>query len=230
MVKGLWAKGHRLIPSRFPPVELYERILDPQDLEAAYQLEALTNPRLLEQAGKLSLLAPADRVSGEGSSPIMAAFTHIGAPSRFTDGSFGVYYAGNSLEVAIAETVFHKERFLLATNEPDTRLTMREYISQTVLPLEDIRHREDLHSPDISTYNQTQEFALALKKNGSNGLRYNSVRYPGGECIACFKPKAIKVPVIQGAHIEYFYNAAKKQITHSAKLSEITGIKRFIDQ
>lgn len=225
-IKRNWTKGHRLIPSQFPPVDLYERILEPRDLEAAFQLEALTNPRLLEQAGKLSLLAPEDRVSGEGSSPIMAAFTHIGAPSRFTDGSFGVYYAGNSLDVAIAETVFHKERFLLATNEPDTRLTMREYISQTLLPLDDVRQRDDLHSPDIGSYKYTQEFALALRKRGSNGLRYNSVRLPGGECIACFKPKAIRVPVIQGAHIEYFYNATQKHITHWAKLAEITVIKR----
>jgi hypothetical protein len=221
-----WTKGHRLIPSRFPPVELYERILDPHDLEAAYQLEALTNPRLLEQAGKLALIAPEDRVCGEGSSAIMAAFTHTGSSSRFTDGTYGVYYAGNSLDVAIAETVFHKERFLRNTQEPDTRLAMREYISETVLPLEDIRDQNDLHFPDINTYAFTQEFAIARKKAGSNGLLYKSVRYPGGECIACFKPKVLKVPVIQGAHIEYFYNAAQKQITHSARLSEIATIKR----
>jgi hypothetical protein len=224
--KRPWTKGHRLIPSQFPPVELYERILDPQDLETAYQIEALTNPRLLEQAGKLTLIAPGDRVSGEGSSVIMAAFTHIGSPSRFTDGSYGVYYAGNSLEVAIAETVFHKERFLSSTQEPDTRLTMREYISQTVLPLDDIRNRDEFHSPDVSSYAKTQAFAVALKKTGSNGLLFRSVRYHGRECIACFKPTALKVPVIQGAHIEYFYNSTQQRITHSAKLSEITSIIR----
>lgn len=224
--KRPWTKGHRLIPSQFPPVELYERILDPQDLDAAYQLEALTNPRLLEQAGKLSLIAPGDRVSGEGSSVIMAAFTHIGSPSRFTDGSYGVYYAGSSLAVAIAETVFHKERFLSSTKEPDTRLTMREYISQTVLPLDDVRAKSELHSPELSSYAKTQEFAIALKKAGSHGLLYNSVRFQGGECMACFKPKALKVPVIQGAHIEYFYNSAQQRITHSAKLSEIMPIVR----
>lgn len=219
--KRQWTKGHRLIASRFPPVDLYERILNPADLETAYFLEAMTNPRLLEQAGKLSLVAPEDRVSGEGSSVIMAAFTHIGNPSRFTDGGYGVYYAGNSLEVAIAETVFHKERFLASTQEPDTRLTMREYISKTLLPLDDVRHIEDLHAPDIATYRHTQKFARAYIERGSNGLRYRSVRFPGGECIACFKPRALKVPVIQGAHIEYFYNATQQRITHFAKLSEI---------
>jgi hypothetical protein len=219
--KRQWSKGHRLIASRFPPVDLYERVLDPQDLDAAYFLEAMTNPRLLEQAGKLSLVAPEDRVSGEGSSIIMPAFTHSGNPSRFTDGSYGVYYAGNSLAVAIAETVFHKERFLASTQEPDTRLTMLEYISKTVLPLDDVRHIEDIHGPDISSYRHTQKFALGYKKRGSNGLRYRSVRYPGGECIACFKPRALKVPVIQGAHIEYFYQATQQRITHFAQLSEI---------
>src|SRR5690606_21358462 len=118
-------------------------------------------------------------------------------------------------------TIFHKERFLAATDEPDTRLTMREYISHTALPLDDVRHIADLHEPDIATYAHTQKVARTYKKAGSNGLRYLSVRYPGGECIACFKPQAIKVPVIQGAHLEYFYNAHQKRITHSAKLSEI---------
>lgn len=47
---------------------------------------------------------------------------------RFSDGSYGVYYAANSSKAAIAETTYHRAQFYRATNEPDTRIYMREYV------------------------------------------------------------------------------------------------------
>src|SRR5687767_8740697 len=94
---------YRLIPSHFPPISLFENLLDPTELEAAYALESLTNDRLQDYAGNIALVVPEDRVTGPGTTAIMAAFTHIGIPSRFTSGSFGVYYAGLSLETAMEE-------------------------------------------------------------------------------------------------------------------------------
>ena len=84
------AKFYRIIPSQFPPINIFEKIVDPEQLEAAWYLESLTNDRLREQAGDLNLVPDEDRVSGRGSSIVMAAFTHIGRESRFSDGSFGV--------------------------------------------------------------------------------------------------------------------------------------------
>jgi hypothetical protein len=114
-----WRPCYRIVPSRFPPVSLFERVADPADLEAVFQVEALTNDRLREQAGELALVAPEDRVAGPGTTPIMAAFTHLNPEgSRFTDGSYGVFYAALALETAIAETTRHRARFLEATDEP----------------------------------------------------------------------------------------------------------------
>ena len=31
----------RIIPSRFPPIQLFERVTEPQDLEAIFELDAL---------------------------------------------------------------------------------------------------------------------------------------------------------------------------------------------
>ncbi len=73
-------------------------------MDELFYIEGLTNDRLRDQAGDIALVAPVDRICGPGSSPVMAAFTHVGLASRFTDGTFGVYYAGESLETAIAET------------------------------------------------------------------------------------------------------------------------------
>ena len=44
------------MPSRFPPVGVYDRIADPAILDALFAIEALTNPRLREEAGALKLV------------------------------------------------------------------------------------------------------------------------------------------------------------------------------
>lgn len=86
-----WDAAYRMVNSAFPPITLFEDVLDPAELEMAYALEALTNDRLQEQCGVVQRVAIEDRVTGPGSTPVMAAFTHIGKASRFTDGTYGIY-------------------------------------------------------------------------------------------------------------------------------------------
>ena len=57
-----------------------------------------------------------------------------------------------------------------------------------------------LHDP--VSYALSQEFGRRLFEAGSNGVLYRSVRHPGGECLACFRPPLV-LDVRQGAHFEY---------------------------
>jgi hypothetical protein len=213
-------KYYRLVPSHFPPINLFEAVADPNDLALVFAIEALTNDRLRDEAGDLALVAAEDRISGIGSSPVMAAFTHIGTQSRFTDGTeFGIYYAAKSLNTAFCETIYHREQFLLATNEPDTELTMRCYINQVALPLHDIRGT-DFHHLYGEDYRAPQQFAKSLRAAGSHGLAYLSVRDAGGECIAAFKPKAVTIPV-QGGHYKYIWSGKKQKIEHILQVNLI---------
>ena len=82
-----WDTAWRIINSAFPPISVFEDTLDPADLDIAFALESLTNDRLRDQAGLIARVTPQDRLCGAGSTPVMAAFTHIGRASRFTDGS-----------------------------------------------------------------------------------------------------------------------------------------------
>lgn len=67
-----------------------------------------------------------ERVAGPGTGYIMAAFTHLNpSGSRLSDGKFGIHYAADSVETAIAETVFHQVRYLRETREPAQNLQMR---------------------------------------------------------------------------------------------------------
>ena len=82
-----WDPSYRLVPSRFPPVGLFDRVSDPADLEVVLAVESLTNDRLRNETGEIRLVPPEDRVSGPGTTPIMAAFTHLNPEgSRFSDG------------------------------------------------------------------------------------------------------------------------------------------------
>ncbi|XLY90537.1 RES family NAD+ phosphorylase (plasmid) [Ectopseudomonas mendocina] len=203
-----WRKAYRLVKSALPTIDIFEDVLDPADLELAFAIEGLTNDRLLSEAGVLARVAPEDRVCGPGSSPLMAAFTHIGAPSRFTDGTYGVYYCASSIDAAIAETRFHSERFLAATNESALELTMRSYVNQVAEQLADVRGMPELHSPDMASYPACQHIARELREQGSFGILYNSVRLPGHECAAILRPKGVTIPV-QGAHYRYCWDGTR---------------------
>ena len=118
-----------VLPSRFPPIQLFERVTDPGDLEAIFELEGLTNPRLRDKAGDIALVPSQDRIGGPGTSVIMAAFTHLNPNgSRFSDGTYGAYYAANNLDTAIAETRYHRVQFLSATAQAHMELDMRVYL------------------------------------------------------------------------------------------------------
>lgn len=186
-----WHPCYRIIPSRFPPIGLFDKVADPADLEAVFQIEAMTNDRLREETGELSLVPPEDRVSGPGTTAIMAAFTHLNpSGSRFTDGSYGVFYAGLALETAIEETKHHRTLFLQATDEPAQEIDMRVYAVDLDAHLHDIRSWREDHPQlyDPGSYAASQGFAGDLRSEGSNGIAYESLRHNGGECAAVFRP------------------------------------------
>ena len=215
-----WNKAYRLVNSAFPPISVFEDTLDSGDLELAYAIEAMTNDRLRDQAGEITRVAAEDRVSGAGATVVMAVFTHIGRASRFSDGSFGVYYCANSVDAAIAETRYHQERFWRATQEASIEITMRAYVNKVVNPMLDVRDRADLHDPDPMSYGTSQAFAGLHRNAGKWGLLYSSVRLPGHECVAAFRPPAVTLPV-QGQHFRYIWDGRSQTISCVLKVSPV---------
>jgi hypothetical protein len=189
-----WTPCWRIIPSRFPPLQLFERVADPGDLEAVMELEGLTNPRVRDEVGDIRLVAPEDRISGPGTSIIMAAFTHPNPEgSRFADGSFGVCYAGRELETAIEETKYHRAKFMRATHEGRMELDMRVYVMDLDGLLHDLRglRAEFPLVYQLETYGAAQHLASELRKEGSHGIAYDSVRRASGACVAIFRPPVL---------------------------------------
>ncbi|MCG8435862.1 MAG: RES family NAD+ phosphorylase [Gammaproteobacteria bacterium] len=217
-----WQRSTRIIPSCYPPINLFEEVADAADFEAIYFVESLTNPRLRDQVGNIQLIPTADRIYGAGTSPIMAAFTHPNPEgSRFSDGSYGVYYAASDENTAIAETVYHRERLMSYQDVGPQEIAMRCYVGKVEGEFVDIRglqqKKPDLYDP--VSYAKSSVFGVARRKGNDWGILYNSVRHADGQCAAVFRPPVCK-PVKQTKHYLYYWNG--KSIHHIAEISAVT--------
>lgn len=193
-----WPAACRIVPTRHPSVNLYDRVADAADFEALYALEAMTNERLRDAAGAVHLVAAEDRVFGPGSGPIMAAFTHLNLQgSRFSDGHYGVFYAARDRATAIAETAHHHGRFLAATEQGPMHLPMRVYQVAIDARLHDLRPAGVVPAAvfDRDRYAVAQALGGQLRAAGSAGVVYRSVRRSAGHCVGLFKPRGARACV-----------------------------------
>lgn len=186
-----WSQACRIVPTRYPSVYLYDRLADAEDFEALYALEAMTNERLRDELGQIERVPADQRRFGPGSGPIMAAFTHVNvAGSRFSGGSYGVFYAAHDQATAVAETRFHHARFLGATAQGPMHLPMRLYHVAIDARLHDLRSPASgfagEHDPD--DYRAAQALGARLRGLGSPGVAYRSVRWPGGHNVGLMSP------------------------------------------
>ncbi|MDQ6780057.1 MAG: RES family NAD+ phosphorylase [Candidatus Eremiobacteraeota bacterium] len=177
-----------MIPTRLPRVSLYSRIAPSEDFDALERLEAETNERVRLQRDAPALQTFRTPIAGD---IILAPFAHPNpSGSRFSDGSYGVLYAAHTLATAVAETRYHRDRFLRATAEPEMYLPMSSYRLDAHGAFHDIRGMrtqfKDVYSG--SSYARSQPFASELRAKGSIGIVYDSVRHDGGQCVAGFSP------------------------------------------
>ena len=203
-----WSPAYRVIPTRFPAVNLFDRVASPEDFDALYALEAMTNDRLRTEVGELDLVPREERRFGPGYGPIMAALTHLNPlGSRFSDGTYGVFYCARSRGTAIAETRYHTARFLEATAEPPMRQQMRLYTVVAQGEVVDLRGDPKLDlavlSPD--DYLAGQSLGRAVREAGAPGIAYPSVRDTEGECLAAFRTTLLR-DCHHAAYLEYNWN------------------------
>jgi len=203
-----WNPAWRVIPSRFPAVGLFERVARPEDFDALYALEAMTNDRIRDEVGEISLVPAEERLFGPGSTCIMAAFTHLNPQgSRFSDGSYGVFYCARKRDTAIAETHHHATLFMAATREPSMRLQMRLLTVEASGKVTDLRQASEAEPRivDPDDYAYPQSIGRTLRAEGARGILYPSVRHPGGECLAAFRTTLLK-NCVHAAYLEYNWN------------------------
>ncbi len=203
-----WNPAWRVIPTRFPAINLFDRVASSEDFEALYALEAMTNDRIRDEVGEISLVPSDERIFGNGSGPIMAALTHLNPfGSRFSDGSYGVFYCAHEKNTAIAETRHHTSRFLAATRETPMRLQMRLYSVQAEGEAVDLS-QASVTAPrivDPDDYGYAQGIGKQLRAEGAQGIVYPAVRNPAGLCLAALRTSIVRA-CLHAAYLEYHWN------------------------
>ena len=205
-----WVPGYRIIRTIYPPVDLFEDIADPADWELLVSAEAKLNPRIRDEIGNLALVPPARRIAGPTASIAMGAFTHVSRDrdSRFSDGGYGVWYCGDRLEVALAETAHHFQLFMRRTAEPPADADFRLLTCAVRGRVEDAPG-DCLGADDWAP---GQRFGREARAAGSDGIRYRSVRYPRGFAAAIFWPDCLTLPITQNQQLRYRWDGSR--MTH----------------
>ncbi|MEX1147132.1 MAG: RES family NAD+ phosphorylase [Sphingomonadales bacterium] len=216
-----WRGAVRIIRSLYPPVDLFEDIADPADWPLLISAEQKTNPRLMENIGNLDLVPEERRVGGTGASYLMAPFTHVSQDrsSRFSNGGYGVLYAGNTLDVALLETIYRHGIFMSQTNQPPGWTSQfREIVLDVGGKVHDLRGGNPNHARflDPDDYSASQTLGAALRASGSDGVVYPSVRCRDGECVGLFYPDLAANPV-QRRHLDYHWDG--NRVDHYRDLS-----------
>ncbi|GIZ13943.1 RES family NAD+ phosphorylase [Pseudomonas sp. NCCP-436] len=209
-LEGESLQAYRLVNSKFPPIGLFDDVADAEDFEALYQIQALTNPRLQNEIGRLELIPRGEIPFGiPGCSYATAPFTHVNpAGSRFSNGSFGVLYLADRMETAVTEVRHHQQRYW--SNVPALnyeRFVFRGLTASfsdagmkdaTMLPLS-----HPIYAPDDYAYSHI--LGGEAKRSRAIGLRYHSVRSPGNVCWALMTPRPV-TSIIQTAHFEMIWS------------------------
>jgi hypothetical protein len=198
-------RTHRLVPSRYPAVGIFDAVARPEDLATIIDLEGWTNDRLQAEVGQLPLLPQSEWIVGvPNASVVMAAFCHP-APegARFSSPDLGAWYAAFELRTAHREAAHRRRREFEEVRRSPSRVQMREYLAGFRASFHDVRPAARwprLHHP--TSYRDSQRLAARLRAGGAAGIVYESVRDPGRHCLAAFRPRLV-LGVRQGAHFEY---------------------------
>lgn len=208
------ANWYRLIPSRFPPVSLYERVAPEVDWEAIHAVEELTNPRV--QARKL--ITSQGQVS-EGAARLqnwnLAPFTYLNPEGTWLlDPFIGALELADCLQTALATSVRKRELFLKRTDEPPLDLDMRVLCTKASGKFADLRKLD----PTI-TQSARWRIGESLLQDGAAGAVFRSPFREAGTCLAVFKADVLERS-LQAEHFRFVWDGAKIKSVYSFNSAE----------
>jgi hypothetical protein len=205
--------AHRLIPSQFPPIGLFDTVATAADLAIVMELIGWTNDRLV--ADRLARLPQAEWVYGvPNASIVMAAFPHV-APGgmRFNSPELGAWYASDELRTAAAEVGHHLRRETVARGKSTMTRTYRAYATTLLSNYLDIRGqqaaRPEVYASD--RYDAAQKLGEQIRASGGAGLLYDSLRRRTGSNVVAHRPGNIR-DIVQTDHLEITVLATSRTI------------------
>lgn len=197
-IEGEW---YRLIPSRFPPVNVYERLGSPALTAGAQRLENLTNPRLaskrrLMDSPALGHISPY-RVQNWNHAP----FAYLNPEgTHWLDAAFGALDLSKDPETALVVAIERREVFLTRTHEPPIDLDMRLLMTQVVGEFADFEEHEPVASSEVR-----RAIGRSIHQSGLAGILYRRADACRGRCLSVFRGDVLGQS-IQSTHYKFVWD------------------------
>lgn len=189
----------RLVPNAYFKPPVLRSLVDGEDeLAILAEIEGLTNRRLKAQATGLPNLNPRELAFNIwGQTFINAAFSYTRPEgNRFNDANRGAWYCAWDDLTAIAEVAFHKNRELARIGVFEDVFVYQSLLAGFIGNFHDARALKKtpkyLEAEPAAAYPEGQTLAETLRRDGSNGIVYPSVRYPNGTCLVAFHPHLVQ--------------------------------------
>lgn len=196
----------RLIPSRFPPVNVYEGLIANDRLEDVYAAEGITNPRLRS----LGRMTSAGMASASADPRLqnwnLAPFAY-GDPdgTLFFDERRPCLEVAVERQTALAVSVAKRERFLSHTEMPLTALDMRMLRTPVKGKFWDLR---SMAAPVAGLPEADRRAIGAKMPEGAQGILYRPVERGAGTAIAILTGDVLERSV-QTVHFRYVWDGRR---------------------
>ena len=209
--KGRWrGDGYRLIPSRFPPISIYENVVAADRIESLVAIENLTNPRL-QSAQRLMGLS----LGLSPDSPRLQNWNH--APFAYSNPEGSRFFPPerpclelcDSQQTALAVSVVRRESFLARTREEPVGLDMRMLKTPLDGDFVDLRDVDLALIADPSIEARTARWKIgATVPPEADGVLYRAPERPSAICLAVLKAGVLGRSV-QTVHYRYTWNGLR---------------------
>lgn len=192
----------RLIPSRFPPISIYEGVVPSDRIAELVEIENVTNPRLKAK----ERLGPA---ANEASAVArLQNWNH--APFAYSNPEGTLFFPPDrpclelaaDRQTALAVSIARRQRFLKRTAEPAIGLDMRMLVTPVKGTFLDVSGRGYGLTP-----NELRAIGERMPDD-VDGIVYRAEERPSGLCVAVLKGSVLGKSV-QSAHYRYAWNGQR---------------------
>lgn len=192
---------YRLIPSRFPPVSVYEGLVANDRLPSLAEVENKTNPRL--QSTNRILATYPDAAGPRLQNWNLAPFKYLNPEgSRFFEPSRPALEMADDRQTALAMAVARRQTFLARTKEPPIGLDMRMLKTPVRGRFLDFRG----HPLDLARKDRWRLGAAVPQE--IDGIVFHPPERPSAVCVAVLRGDALG-HTIQTVHYRFVWNGAR---------------------
>ncbi|BAM93139.1 hypothetical protein S58_71750 [Bradyrhizobium oligotrophicum S58] len=198
--------AYRLIPSRFPPVNVYDGLIASDRLDEIVSVENITNPRLRSLDRLQRNAADGANADPKLQNWNLAPFAY-GNPdgSTFFDEQRPCLELSLEQQTALAVSVAKRQSFMEATSEAPIGLDMRMLCTPINGVFWDLRQV----SRSVAAMDQLSRYDLGTRMpENANGILYRPIERPTGACVAILTGDVLQRSQ-QTVHFRYVWDGSR---------------------